>query len=81
MGMVKSIIQNEGLKGLFKGMVSMIYREVIYTTIHYTSYRYLKDEIFSFTKETPSLSFVPSFIAGVTALVISHPLEVVRSRL
>ena len=45
---------------------------------HYTTYRYLKDTVFleTFNIET---TFLPSFIAGVVAITVSQPLEVIRN--
>jgi len=51
----------------------VISREIIYSVFHYNSYRYLREVI--------DIKFLPPFIAGVFAMIISQPFEVIRNRI
>jgi hypothetical protein len=58
-----------------RGLNATLMRELVYSVIHYTTFRFLKDEIFG-----SQLTFIPAFCAGAIAITLSQPLEVVRSR-
>lgn len=62
-----------------KGLGSSLGREAVYTLFHYTTYRYLKDDLFQ-GKLQQELTFIPAFIAGVVAITVSQPFEVLRSQ-
>lgn len=62
-----------------KGLNATLVRESIYSLLHYTTYRFLKDEIFSAGLGINS-NFIPAFLAGTVAISFSQPFEVIRSR-
>jgi len=78
---IKEVTMKDGKLGLFKGMNSILYRELVYTVFHYTIYRYLRDEVFSQSSKYPVMSILPAFLAGLIGNTISHPFEVVRNRM
>ena len=51
----------------------------MYTLFHYTTYRYIKDSIFLETYGVKT-TFVPAFVAGVVAITVSQPFEVIRNQ-
>jgi hypothetical protein len=63
-----------------KGVGSTLAREGFYSLFHYNTYRFLKDEILMdhFGVET---TFLPAFVAGMVAITMSQPFEVIRSKL
>ena len=65
-------------KEMCKGLKATLARETLFSLVHYNSYRFLKDDIFmhKFNMDT---AFFPAFLAGVFAISVSQPLEVVRS--
>lgn len=65
---------------LTKGLGITLLREGSYSLIHYNAYRYTKDEILSERLGINS-TFVPAFIAGIMAITISQPFEVLRSKI
>lgn len=67
-------------KELTKGLGSSIAREGFYTLFHYNTYRYLKDDIFM-KKFNSHSTFIPAFVAGIVALSVSQPFEVIRSQI
>ena len=67
------------MKELTKGLGSSIAREGLYTLFHYSTYRYLKDTVFNDTFNLQT-TFFPSFFAGVVAITVSQPLEVIRNQ-
>jgi len=70
----------EKFSGFYKGMSPLLYRETVYSIFHYSLYRYLKEEVFT-ENGSWSMYFLPATVAGVAALLISHPFEVIRTRL
>lgn len=68
------------LKEYTRGLGSSLMREGIYTLFHYNTYRFLKDDIFK-TKLNSKATFVPAFVAGVVAITVSQPFEVLRSQI
>ena len=76
----KNIILEDKFKGLFKGTSSLFYRETTYSLFHYGLYRYLQDNI-SKKEDTWFEKLIPALSAGVIALLISHPFEVIRNRI
>lgn len=64
---------------MVKGLNATLIRESIYSLLHYTTYRFIKDEIFM-NKFGINSSFFPAFFAGTVAISFSQPFEVIRSR-
>jgi hypothetical protein len=68
------------LREYIKGLGSSLGREAFYTLFHYSTYRYLKDDFFLGQLQQEA-TFLPAFIAGVVAITVSQPFEVLRSQL
>ena len=68
------------MKEIKKGIGSTLAREGFYSLFHYNTYRLLKDDIFMSEFGIDS-TFIPAFFAGVVAITISQPFEVIRSRI
>ncbi|KAN0047374.1 hypothetical protein ACTA71_001756 [Dictyostelium dimigraforme] len=79
-GLMKSIIKNEGIGGLWKGNTATILRIFPYSAIQWASYDYLKNNFV-----TDKKSSVQIFIAGSAgfscAILLTYPLDVIRARL
>ena len=75
----RNVMIRDSFKGFFKGTSSLFYRETIYSLLHYGLYRYLQDNISR--KETWIEKLIPAISAGVIALLVSHPFEVIRNRI
>jgi hypothetical protein len=74
------IYLEEKVAGLFKGVGSVLSRELVYSVFHYGFYRYLQDALEVEKKQGVYLA-IPPFIAGVFAIFASHPFEVIRNRI
>lgn len=68
------------IKEFTKGLGPSVAREALYTLFHYNTYRYLKDEVFMKELNTRA-AFIPAFFAGLVAILVSQPFEVIRSRI
>lgn len=54
-------------------------REGFYTLFHYNTYRYIKDDVLRARFNTEA-TFTPAFVAGIIAITVSQPFEVIRSQ-
>lgn len=79
MSILNDVLQKQGVRGLFQGFNSILWRDVSYTVFHYGMYQYLRDEVFTGSKSNAYISGIPAFIAGVIANLVSQPFEVVRN--
>ena len=80
MQLAKEIIAKDNFIGLYRGTTSIVIREAIYSFIHYSVYRKLKDSLSDVLSPTMN-SFCSPFLAGILAITISHPFEVIRNRM
>ncbi len=72
------IITTESFSSLFKGITSVLSRELTFSMFHYSFYRYLIDNDQS--KSRVKLVGL-AYSAGLFAILLSHPFEVVRNRI
>ena len=63
---------------MLKGLKATVAREGVFSLIHYNSYRFFKDDILNKNYGIES-TFCPAFLAGLLAITISQPFEVIRS--
>jgi len=85
---ISDIYKMEGMRGLFVGVVPTLIRDIPYSGLFYLFYRQT-NSILHWTagKEEESsnqlitLAAVSSVIAGASATLITHPFDVVRTRL
>ncbi|CAM6109335.1 unnamed protein product [Calypogeia fissa] len=80
-----SITRTEGLAGLYSGVVPTLVRDAPYSGLYlllYTRVRYFLRENFS-PRSIPQLyiNFLSGAFAGCTATLLTHPPDVVRTRL
>ena len=67
------------MKEYVRGLGSSVAREGFYTLFHYNTYRYIKDDVLRAQFNTEA-TFTPAFVAGVIAITVSQPFEVIRSQ-
>ncbi|CAG9315730.1 SLC25A42_1 [Blepharisma stoltei] len=80
------ISREEGIRAFWKGNYAMMLRIIPYSAIQFTTYDYYKKQIFesdrSFSKTKLMLfNFMPGALAGATAVLMTYPFEVTRTRL
>ena len=59
-------------ENISKGLNATLVRESVYSLLHYTTYRFLKDEVFYSMLGIDS-NFIPAFLAGTMAISFSQP--------
>lgn len=86
----KKITASEGVAGLYKGLSPLWFRQIPYTMVKFATfettvaaiYRYLpksKDE-YSTLAQT-GVSFLGGYIAGIFCAIVSHPADVMVSKM
>lgn len=87
-GVISSLVQMvriEGFKGLFKGNGTNVVRIAPYSAIQFLSYEKYKREFLSQNEGAKHLNPIQNLIAGgmagVTSLLCTYPLDLIRSRL
>ena len=61
------------------GLNATLVRELVYSLLHYNTYRFLKDDVLM-TGFNIDSAFIPAFFAGTLAITLSQPFEVIRSK-
>ncbi|KAN0014664.1 hypothetical protein ACTFIU_000982 [Dictyostelium citrinum] len=79
-GLMKNIIKNEGLPGLWKGNTATILRIFPYSAIQWTSYDYLKNNFVTDKKSSIQI-FIAGSVGFSCAILLTYPLDVIRARL
>lgn len=72
------IIKKESIFSLFRGITSVLSRELVFSMFHYSFYRYLIDNN---KKDSNFHLLFLAYSAGLLAMFVSHPFEVVRNRI
>jgi solute carrier family 25 phosphate transporter 23/24/25/41 len=87
-GVISSLFQMvkiEGVRGLFKGNGTNVIRIAPYSAIQFSSYEKYKTEFLAMnpkqTHLTPVQNLLAGGLAGVTSLLCTYPLDLIRSRL
>ena len=78
------IVQNLGLKGLYKGATACLLRDIPFSAIYFPTYSHLKRDYFgeSPTKKLGILQLLTAgAIAGMPAAYLTTPCDVVKTRL
>jgi len=84
---IKSIYQKDGIKGFYKGIVPTIIRDVPYSGLQYSSYRFcmgLWGHHISPNKNPYDSSLVVSLVGGLSsifAVLVTYPFDNIRVRL
>ncbi|KAG5440829.1 hypothetical protein PCK2_000128, partial [Pneumocystis canis] len=78
----KSIWKKEGIRGLFQGHSATLIRVFPYASIKFFSYEKYRDLFIPNAKsDTTARRFISGSLAGVTSVLFTYPLEVIRVRL
>lgn len=86
----KKIVAAEGVAGLYKGLVPLWFRQVPYTMVKFASfektveqiYAYLGKPVSSYTPlQQTGVSFLGGYIAGIFCAIVSHPADVMVSKI
>ncbi|KAI5780721.1 phosphate carrier protein [Peziza echinospora] len=87
---ISSIVSKEGVAGLYKGLIPLWGRQIPYTMMKFASFETIVDEIYhtlpkkksEYGKGTQTaVSFVGGYLAGILCAAISHPADVLVSKL
>ncbi len=86
---LQTIIQGEGVKGLFRGNGASVLRIIPYSSIHFGLYEYYRRIVVtsmyghreSHHGVSPLVDLLAGSGAGATAVLVTYPLDLVRTRL
>ncbi|XP_078439723.1 mitochondrial substrate carrier family protein [Wolffia australiana] len=84
LGSFQKIMQKEGLRGFYRGNGASVARIVPYAALHYMAYEQYRRLIIlssSAPMRGPVLDLVSGSIAGGTAVILTYPLDLVRTKL
>lgn len=79
-----NIVKNDGVRGLFSGLVPSIMRDAPYSGLFYLFYTSSKQLIstnFNLPIDSPYVQSPSGSIAGVLATLFTHPFDVARTRI
>ncbi|KAK9451544.1 mitochondrial carrier domain-containing protein [Limtongia smithiae] len=86
----KKVVAAEGYGGLYKGLAPLWARQVPYTMVKFASFERTVEAIYNFLPKDKSdysmlaqtgVSFLGGYIAGVFCAVVSHPADVMVSKI
>ena len=86
----RKIVRKEGIKGLYKGLQPLWGRQIPYTMMKFATfektveyiYRLLGQSKEAYNKfQQTGVSFVAGYIAGIASAIVSHPADVMVSKL
>lgn len=84
------IVAKEGFAGLYSGLVPLWFRQIPYTMVKFTTFEKTVEQIYKYlgkpanqfsTIEQTGVSFLGGYIAGIFCAIISHPADVVVSKI
>ncbi|KAF2144273.1 uncharacterized protein K452DRAFT_357149 [Aplosporella prunicola CBS 121167] len=84
------IVQNEGYAGLYKGLYPLWGRQIPYTMVKFATFESAVSQIYKTlgkpkesynTLQQTGVSFLGGYIAGIGCAVVSHPADVMVSKL
>lgn len=85
----KKITAVEGIGGLYKGLVPLWFRQIPYTMCKFASFETIVDAIYTYlpgskadysTIQQTEVSFLGGYIAGILCATVSHPADVMVSK-
>lgn len=74
---LRSVVQTEGIRGLFRGTMPTILRDSPFSGIYYSAYSWLKHK---YGNETAVRTFLLGTVAGFGATIVTQPIDVIRTR-
>ncbi|KAF8456224.1 mitochondrial carrier domain-containing protein [Terfezia claveryi] len=87
---ISSIVGKEGVAGLYKGLYPLWGRQIPYTMMKFASFETVVDMIYNYLPGKKSdygklaqtgVSFAGGYIAGILCAIVSHPADVMVSKL
>ena len=79
---IRDIYRQDGIPGLFRGHSATLLRVFPYAGIKFLAYEQFRAAIIpSKACETPARRFISGSLAGITTVLFTYPLEVIRVRL
>lgn len=86
LGALRAISATEGVGALWSGLVPTVLRDVPHSAIYYAMYNYTKSIIIPWRSPDSrvpisALNFTSGIFSGLTATLVSHPFDVIRTRL
>ncbi|XP_054721054.1 solute carrier family 25 member 16-like [Uloborus diversus] len=78
---LKGIVQKESIFGLYKGNGAQMVRIFPYGAVQFVSFEIYKNILKDNFGQSHALKFFAGSAAGITAVVMTYPLDVVRARL
>jgi len=87
---MRKVIASEGVAGLYKGLYPLWGRQIPYTMCKFATFETTVDKIYQYLGKPKSayngfqqtgVSFLGGYIAGIACAVISHPADVMVSKL
>lgn len=84
--MIRNIIKNEGIRGLYKGYSASFYSSILYGYMYFYLYKglkvYMKDKLHPHSTSMMACIYASaSTIAEVFALIVYYPFELIKVRL
>lgn len=87
---MKKTIKTDGIASLYKGLVPLWCRQIPYTMVKFTSFERIVETIYSYlprpkdqmsTLQQIGVSFTGGYLAGILCAIISHPADVMVSKI
>jgi len=79
---LRQVIASEGVRGLYRGYGSTIFREIPFTCIQFPLYEGLKHKMAGYKSEPTWLqAAVSGSMAGAVAATVTTPLDVIKTRI
>ncbi|KAG0647434.1 Phosphate transport 2 [Hyphodiscus hymeniophilus] len=87
---MRKVVATEGIGGLYKGLYPLWARQIPYTMCKFATFETTVDKIYQYLGKPKSsynglqqtgVSFLAGYIAGIACAVISHPADVMVSKL
>lgn len=78
---LKGIVQKESIMGLYKGNGAQMVRIFPYGAVQFASFEVYKTILRNNFGQSHALKFFAGSAAGITAVIMTYPLDVVRARL
>ena len=83
---LRAVVASGGARGLFRGFFPTVARDAPFSGLYYLFYRNLQEAWglqgeSGFRSSRPALNFAAGALAGITATAITHPPDIVRTRM